>query len=406
MLYKKNANPALDPSLFRNPTSEYRCAPFWAWNDKLSAEELTRQIDEMKEMGFGGFHMHTRSGMATPYLSEEFMNLIKVCNEKAKQEDMLAWLYDEDRWPSGAAGGIVTKDPKFREKYIRFTVRPLPEVENNGAWSEYVGQHHASVPHPVVKEEKTGFLEGKPYLLAAFDIVLNPNGTLKKYTMVAPGAPIQGTLWYVYALTAGCSGWYNGQAYVDTLSNEAMQRFIEVTYHAYLNAVGDDFDKSVPAIFTDEPQYGRGAFPWSFVLERAYRERYGRELIPELGLLYYDCEEAAPVRYRFFQMLAELFSKGYSGQISDWCAEHGIKLTGHVLFEDTMALQCKCSGNAMAFYRYMQIPETIKEIRREDIPALSKHAAAEGNPLYPVPVLMDEKELAGMYEKIMEKGAR
>ena len=56
--------------------------------------------------------------------------------------------------------------------------------------------------------------------------------------------------------------------------------------------------------------------------------------------------------------------------------------------------------------RYMQIPETIKEIRREDIPALSKHAAAEGNPLYPVPVLMDAKELAGMYEKIMEKGAR
>ena len=56
--------------------------------------------------------------------------------------------------------------------------------------------------------------------------------------------------------------------------------------------------------------------------------------------------------------------------------------------------------------RYMQIPEAIKEIRREDIPALSKHAAAEGNPLYPVPVLMDAKELAGMYEKIMEKGER
>ena len=77
MLYKKKADPALDPSLFRNPTSEYRCAPFWAWNDKLNAEELTRQIDEMKEMGFGGFHMHTRSGMATRYLSEEFMNLIR-----------------------------------------------------------------------------------------------------------------------------------------------------------------------------------------------------------------------------------------------------------------------------------------------------------------------------------------
>lgn len=53
--------------------------------------------------------------------------------------------------------------------------------------------------------------------------------------------------------------------------------------------------------------------------------------------------------------------------------------------------------------RYMEIPETIKEIRKKDIPKLAKHAAEEGNPLYPVPVLMDAGELEIMYEKIMEK---
>lgn len=53
--------------------------------------------------------------------------------------------------------------------------------------------------------------------------------------------------------------------------------------------------------------------------------------------------------------------------------------------------------------QYMEIPETIKEIRKKDIPALAKHAAEEGNPLYPVPVLMDAEELEIMYEKIMEK---
>ena len=53
--------------------------------------------------------------------------------------------------------------------------------------------------------------------------------------------------------------------------------------------------------------------------------------------------------------------------------------------------------------QYMEIPEKIKEIREKDIPAMAKHAAAEGNPLYPVPVLMDAGELAGMYEKIMER---
>ena len=53
--------------------------------------------------------------------------------------------------------------------------------------------------------------------------------------------------------------------------------------------------------------------------------------------------------------------------------------------------------------QYMKIPEPIQEIRKEDIPAMAKHVAAEGNPLYPVPVLMDAGELEIMYEKIIEK---
>ena len=65
MIYKKNNSDSLDMELFKNPTSEYRGAPFWAWNCKLDEKELLRQIECLKEMGFGGFHMHTRSGMAT-----------------------------------------------------------------------------------------------------------------------------------------------------------------------------------------------------------------------------------------------------------------------------------------------------------------------------------------------------
>ena len=43
------------------------------------------------------------------------------------------------------------------------------------------------------------------------------------------------------------------------------------------------------------------------------------------------------------------------------------------------------------------IPDTIKEIRKEDIERLSKYADKEANPLYPVPVLMDAKELEVFY---------
>ena len=64
MIYDDNRkNKELSKELFRAPTSEYRGAPFWAWNCDLERDELLRQIDVFKEMGLGGFHMHVRTGM-------------------------------------------------------------------------------------------------------------------------------------------------------------------------------------------------------------------------------------------------------------------------------------------------------------------------------------------------------
>ena len=54
----------------------------------------------------------------------------------------------------------------------------------------------------------------------------------------------------------------------------------------------------------------------------------------------------------------------------------------------------------------MGIPETIPAIRFVDIPAMARHAARESNPLYPVPKLMNERELADMYLTLMPKEAK
>ena len=48
------------------------------------------------------------------------------------------------------------------------------------------------------------------------------------------------------------------------------------------------------------------------------------------------------------------------------------------------------------------IPDVIKELKEEDITKLSAYADSEGNPLYPVPVLMDAKELEKLYYKVLE----
>ena len=49
------------------------------------------------------------------------------------------------------------------------------------------------------------------------------------------------------------------------------------------------------------------------------------------------------------------------------------------------------------------IGDTIPQIREEDIPKLAAYAEKEGNPLYPVPVLMNAKQLEQFYYLLMAK---
>ena len=53
----------------------------------------------------------------------------------------------------------------------------------------------------------------------------------------------------------------------------------------------------------------------------------------------------------------------------------------------------------------LNIPETVPEIRRDDIPQLARYADKEANPLYPVPRLMNARELERFYYAVMEERA-
>ena len=348
MFYKKNEQAKLEDSLFMNPTSEYRGAPFWAWNTKLEKDELLWQIEELHKMGFGGFHMHSRSGMATEYLSEDFMDLVKVCCDKAKKEGMLAYLYDEDRWPSGFAGGYVTKHPKYRRKNMLFTVTPKENTV----------------------DKETGVATGAPYFLAAYDVVLNDDGTLKSYKRIGETDSAVGTKWYVYVCTMERTGRFNGETYVDTLDSEAIREFIRITYEAYEKAVGSEFGKAVPSIFTDEPQFIQKKalpfaaskndieLPFTTDLAETFKAAYGLDLLDSLPELLWDKPEGKPsrVRYLYHDHICERFTEAFSDQCGAWCDKHGLYLTGHMMCEDTLESQTNCLGEAMRAYRSFGIP--------------------------------------------------
>ncbi len=348
MLYKKNSEKALSDALFKNPTSEYRGAPFWSWNCKLSEQELLWQIDVLKRMGFGGFHMHPRSGFATVYLSDEHMQLVRACTEKAKDEGMLAWLYDEDRWASGFAGGYVTKDRRNSAKYLLFTANPIDgTLPKNDAI-------------PV----------GAPYFFAAYDITQNPDGSLDTYAKIGENDAASGRKLYVYVCTEQPSGWRNGQTYVDVLSPRSADDFLKITHETYKKSVGDYFGKQIPAIFTDEPNFYRKntldfaqqekdiTLPWTTDFDEYYREKCGLDLAAHLPELLFELPGGKPsvIRWRYHDLICELFAEAFIDRCGKWCEENGIYLTGHLLAEQTLDSQTIAVGETMRLYRGFGLP--------------------------------------------------
>ncbi|MCX7018619.1 MAG: glycosyl hydrolase [Candidatus Sumerlaeota bacterium] len=325
---------------FADPGCEYRGAPFWAWNGKLEPAELRRQVRIMKQMGLGGFFMHSRVGLATEYLSDEWFECVQACIDEAGKQGMMAWLYDEDRWPSGAAGGIVTCNPKYRMRYLGLdvlskTCRLKWDNELLGAFVARVDGHEAAGLKAIARGKQPLKLDRGESLLL-FRVIMESN-----------------------------TSWYNGYTYLDTMNHDAVREFIRVTHEAYRKRCGRDFGKTVPGIFTDEPNYGptflwareRG-IPWTEKLPAVFSKRYGYDLLARLPELFFDVEglEVSQARYHYHDCVTRLFVDAFARQIGEWCAGNKLLFTGHVLLEEMLSTQTAVVGSAMRFYEHMQAP--------------------------------------------------
>ncbi len=358
MLYPKNKTDQLNMELFQNPTSEYRAAPFWAWNCELTPELLKKEIDYMKDMGFGGYHIHPRVGLATPYLDKEFMDLVRVCLEKGKENDMLTWLYDEDKWPSGYAGGLNTKDIESRQKSLILTAIPY----NDGTLVTEADKKAATDELP----------KSKFYLLACFDILLNDEYKMVSYQRIALAdeVPAGHDKWFAYVEYTVPTPRMNNQAYCDTLNKGVIESFIKITHEAYKKEFADEFGKSIPAIFTDEPQFRVKStlsfasdksgmrVPYTTDLDETFQEAYGISLVDNLPVLLFEPADGvpSPIRYQFHDHISERFAEAFSDTVGKWCEENGLPLTGHMMEERSLDSQTHSVGDVMRSYRGFQIP--------------------------------------------------
>lgn len=321
---------------FHNPSAAYRGKPFWAWNGKLEEQELLRQIDVLHEMGFGGFFMHSRTGLQTEYLGEDWFRLTDACIKRAQELGMEPWIYDEDRWPSGCAGGLVTKEPPFRRKYLTLTLNEAAD---------------SSEPPLAVFAARIDGLS------------LSPG--YRSFDRLQPGE----TKLVFRVHTMQPQSVYNGFTDSDRLSLAATERFLDVTHRQYA-ARCTEFS-SIRGVFTDEPHRGmvfsdfsdpgeerRWSLPWTDNLPEAFEAAYGEPLLPRLPELFLLLrgKPVSRLKWQYMELLQTLFMTRFLQPVRRWAQENGLKTTGHFLHEDSLSAQAVPTGSLMRCYEYLDEP--------------------------------------------------
>ncbi len=117
--------------IFTAPPRQYATAPLWVWNDMLTEEQIRGTMRDLAGQKVMQVFVHPRPGLMTPYLSDEWFRLWNIALDEAEKLDMNVWIYDENSYPSGFAGGHVPElMPESRGRGLVFRDdKQVPKIE-------------------------------------------------------------------------------------------------------------------------------------------------------------------------------------------------------------------------------------------------------------------------------------
>jgi len=307
---------------------EYSLMPFWFWNDDLSEAELLRQIDDFERHGVHGFVIHPRVGLPRTlgWMSENLLHFYDVAIAEAARRGMRVILYDEGMYPSGSSSGqVVAENPAYacrglaRLPWTNGHAPELPAGWNVVATFPAVNGGLTIVDRPV----PTG-IRGLHYRDPDPPRHPGPDSD-------SPGCPRPDPAEDYPAAT-------------DLLNPAAVACFVRLVYDRFNQRFGSHFGRTIPAIFTDEPMllgrmFSRDYQPGTTGILPHVNRILGYDFTPHLPALWDDtAPDAARWRADYRRAVRARLEETYYRQLGDWCAAHGIALTGHPDGDDHIGL--------------------------------------------------------------------
>jgi hypothetical protein len=308
--------------------------PFWFWNDRITPERIRAQVGRMHDQGIRGFFIHSRQGLAQPYMSAGFLEMVGVAIDEASSRGMAVHLYDEFPYPSGAAGGaVVQSDPalagtaiktthqRLQGGYARCVLPPgrllccvvVPLDGDAADWSA-VSDLAADVGMVLTRE-------------SYFDAAPQPYND-RRYFADAPAPVLETSLppgnWELWAVTESViSAHKYWGSFPDVTNAAAVAKFIELTHDRYVAGLGPRLDR-VTSMFVDEvePEISRSVL---LELERRWGDEARVLVLAHVAPSHPRHLEALRV---FQELRLELFMKTFEAQVASWCRAHHLLYSG------------------------------------------------------------------------------
>jgi hypothetical protein len=311
--------------LFQKPTVDYSTGPLWVWNDMLTDAQIRADLRDLAAQAVKQVWIHPRPGLMTPYFSTSWFQLWQTALDEAGKLGMKVWIYDENSYPSGFAGGMVPDAmPESRGRGLALKTESTPPAWTPQTVGIYrIVEGEAEDVGQKIKNGGTGLAAGK-YVVAT-------------------------------EVRSGNSPWHANRCYVNLLSPGVTEKFLEVTLEPYRKEIGRYFGKRVPGVFTDEPNIRpAGGWPWSEVLAAEFQKRWGYDLLEHLPSLEQPIGDWRKIRHNYFEVLNAQFIEHWAKPYFEYCEKNRLQFTGH--YWDHEWPNCQGVPDNMAMYGWHQLP--------------------------------------------------
>lgn len=306
------------------------------WLHGEPAAVIRREIAAIHEMGGDGFIIESRPH--PDYLGAGWWRDLSLCIAEAERRGLHVWIFDEEFYPSGVAGGrVVAEHPEWALKVLvqRSYVVEGPAPDYRRELMEFTADWERIVAVSAVPVSGADPVDLRPW-------VVDDGRTLT--WSVPPGR------WriVVVGVTPQWSGRSVGDC-IDWLNPEPVKRFLQLTHEATWSRFAAQFGRVIRGFFGDETGFENFAsyacrfgeetpsMPWTEHLLEQFHQRKGYDVAPHLPALWYDTGPmTGTVRVDFMDVLTHLLQTHFFGQIQSWCHGHGVRFIGH-LVEDNGA---------------------------------------------------------------------